>query len=213
MKTDDLIGMLATGAGAIEPHAVERRYAKALGGGTLGALILMLSLLRVREDLAEASLLPMFWLKVGFVACLVAASVFAALRLSRPGARIDWVPGMIAAPILTMWAIAVYALLQADPAQRMSLFLGSTWRTCPFLIALISVPVFVAVMWAMKGLAPTRPRWAGFTAGLLAGATAALVYCLHCPEIEAPFIGFWYLLGMMIPAIAGYGLGRSLLRW
>jgi len=213
MKTDDLISMLATGAGAVELHAAERRYAKALGSGTLGALVVMLSLLRVREDLAEASLLPMFWLKVGFVASLVATSVFAAMRLSRPGARLDWVPGIIAAPILMMWAIAVYVLLQADPAQRVSLFLGSTWRTCPFLIALISVPVFVAVMWAMKGLAPTRPRWAGFAAGLLAGATAALVYCLHCPEIEAPFIGFWYLLGMMIPAIAGYGLGKSQLRW
>lgn len=213
MKTDDLISLLATGAGAVEPHAAERRYAKAIGSGAVGALVLMLSLLGIRPDLAEAVLQPMFWLKIGFVASLVAASLFAALRLSRPGARIDWVPRLIAAPLPVMWAIAVYVLIQADPAQRTSMFLGATWSSCPFLIALLSVPVFVAVMWAMKGLAPTRPRVAGFAAGLLSGATAALVYCLHCPESEAPFIGFWYVLGMLVPAGTGALLGSKLLRW
>jgi hypothetical protein len=213
MKTNDLITLLATGAGAVEPHAAERRYAKAIGIGTVGALVLMLPLLRIRPDLAEAALQPMFWLKIGFVASLVAASLLAALRLSRPGARLDGVAGAVATPLLVMWVIAVYVLIQADPSQRASLFLGATWTSCPFLIALLSVPVFVAVMWAMKGLAPTRLRVAGFTAGLLSGATAALVYCLHCPEIEAPFVGFWYVLGMLIPAGVGALLGRALLRW
>jgi hypothetical protein len=213
MKTDDLISMLATGASAVPPHAAERRYATAIGCGAIGALALMLSLLRIRPDLAEAALLPMFWLKIGFVASLVLASLFAALRLSRPGARLDWVPGAIAAPVLVMWCIAAYDLIQAEASQRPDLILGSTWSICPILIALISLPVFVAVTWAMKGLAPTRPCFAGFAAGLLSGATAALVYCLHCPELEAPFIGLWYVLGMLIPAGSGALLGRSFLRW
>ena len=213
MKTDDLISLLATGAGAVEPHAAQRRYTKALVAGALGALLLMLSMLSIRRDLADAAMLPMFWLKIGFVASVVAASLFAVLRLSRPGARIDWVPRLIAAPLSVIWVIAAYVLIQADPAERASLFYGSTAAYCPFLIALFSVPAFVSVIWAMKGLAPTRPRLAGFAAGLLSGATAALVYCLHCPEIEAPFIGFWYVLGMLIPAGVGAMLGRVLLRW
>jgi hypothetical protein len=65
----------------------------------------------------------------------------------------------------------------------------------------------------MKGLAPTRLRLAGAAAGLLAGTTGALVYCLHCPELEAPFLGFWYLLGMLIPTAVGALLGSRLLRW
>ncbi len=77
---------------------------------------------------------------------------------------------------------------------------------------MLSTPIFAGVMWAMKGLAPTRPRIAGAVAGLLAGATAALVYCLHCPEIEAPFIAFWYVLGMLIPVGVGALLGGVLLR-
>jgi hypothetical protein len=119
----------------------------------------------------------------------------------------------MAAPVVLMWAIAIHALLDAESAQRSALFFGSTWRVCPWLIAQISVPAFVAAMLAMKGRAPTRPRTAGFIAGLLAGAIAALVYCLHCPEMAAPFIGFWYLLGMLIPAVLGAGLGHFVLRW
>ncbi|MBP8868383.1 MAG: DUF1109 domain-containing protein [Propionivibrio sp.] len=213
MKTDDLISLLATGACAVEPRVAERRYAKAMVFGALGALVVMLSLMNIRRDLADAAMLPMFWLKIGFVASVVAVSLFAALRLSRPGGLIDWVPRLIAAPVLVMWIIAAYVLIQADPSERADLFYGSTSAYCPFFIALFSVPAFVSVIWAMKGLAPTRPHLAGFAAGLLAGAIAALVYCLHCTEMGAPFIGFWYVLGMMIPAAVGALLGRVLLRW
>ncbi|HWT72548.1 MAG TPA: NrsF family protein, partial [Oxalicibacterium sp.] len=38
-------------------------------------------------------------------------------------------------------------------------------------------------------------------------------YCLHCPELAAPFVGFWYVLGMLIPTAAGALLGPRVLRW
>lgn len=213
MKTDELIGLLATGAEAVETHATERRFAAAVGYGAGGALILMFALLSLRPDLAQAASSPSFWLKIGFVAGVLAASAFAAWRLARPGARLSGVPAALAAPVVIIWAFAAYALLGADPAQRADLILGATWRWCPWLIALLSLPAFVAAMHAMKGLAPTRPRLAGAAAGLLAGATGALVYCLHCPESAAPFIGLWYLAGMLVPAFAGAALGERLLRW
>jgi hypothetical protein len=213
MKTEELIDMLATGVIAVDAHVAQRRYALAISVGTVAAVLLLLSLLRVRSDLAEAVLLPMFWVKPVFVASLAAASLLAALRLSRPGASLAWIPGAFAAPVLIVWSMAAISLLGAEPVERVDLFLGQTWKSCPLLIALLSIPLFAAMMWAMRGLAPTRLRLAGFAAGLLAGAAAALVYCLHCPEIEAPFIGFWYLLGMLIPAAAGAALGPSLLRW
>jgi hypothetical protein len=78
---------------------------------------------------------------------------------------------------------------------------------------MLSLPVFVAVLWAMRGLAPTRLPLAGTAAGLLAGTVGALVYCLHCPELDAPFLGTWYLLGMLIPALVGSLAGPRLLRW
>jgi hypothetical protein len=213
MKTDDLVAMLATGAGAVAPRAAVRRYAIAIPWGALVALLLMATLLGVRRDLGAAVLLPMFWVKVAFVACLAAASWLAVLRLSRPGVRLAWVPGALAAPVLAIWALAAVVLIQADPAQRSGLFFGDTWASCPLLVAMLSAPVFAAVLWALKGLAPTRLRLAGAAAGLLSGAVGALVYCLHCPELGAPFVGFWYLLGMLVPAAAGALFGPRLLRW
>lgn len=213
MRTDELATMLAAGAGAVKPHAAARRYARAIGGGALGAALLMAALLGVRPDLAAAVLLPMFWVKVAFVACLAAASLAGAMRLSRPGMRLAWVPGALAAPVLAIWVLAAFVLMRADAGQRSQLFFGETWNSCPFLIAMLSVPVFVAVLWAMKGLAPTRLKLAGAAAGLLSGAIGALVYCLHCPELEAPFVGFWYLLGILIPTAVGSLIGPHLLRW
>jgi len=213
MRTDDLVRLLATGVEPVKRHAVGRRYAIAIGLGMLAAGLLMLKVLGVRPDLAEAARLPMFWVKLGFVACLAWASLLASLCLSRPGMRLDWVPVALVAPVLAMWAIAGVALAGADPAGRPELIFGATWNTCPWSIAMLSLPVFVAVLWAMRGLAPTRLPLAGAAAGLLAGTVGALVYCLHCPESEAPFIGTWYLLGMLIPVLAGSLIGPRLLRW
>ena len=155
----------------------------------------------------------MFCANFGFGACFAAASFLVMLRLSRPGLRLAWVPGLLAAPVIAMWMLAAFVLMRADPARRAWMFFGDTWTSCPFLVALLSVPVFAAVLWATRGLAPTRLRLAGAAAGLLSGAVGALVYSLHCPELAAPFLGFWYLLGMLIPTAAGALLGPRLLRW
>ena len=112
-----------------------------------------------------------------------------------------------------MWALAAFALIDAQPSGRAALVFGQTWKTCPFDIALLSLPAFGAMLWAMKGLAPTRLRLAGAAAGLASGALAAIVYTLHCPEEAAPFVGTWYVIGMLIPAAAGALIGPRVLRW
>ena len=213
MTTDDLVTMLAAGAGPVEPGATVRRYAAALGWGAFGATLLMAIVLGVRPDLAEAALLPMFWIKLAFPACLAAAALYAAARLSRPGVQLGRVPSALAAPVLAMWLLAAFALLNAAVGEREELIFGGTWVACPLFVALLSLPVFAAAMWAMKGLAPTRLALAGAAAGLLAGSAGALIYALHCPEMEVPFLAIWYLLGMLIPTAVGAVIGPRLLRW
>ena len=126
---------------------------------------------------------------------------------------LEGLKGEGAAPPLVLWAMALWALSQVSAAERMPLILGSTWRTCPFNIAALSVPAFVAGFWALKGAAPTRLVWTGAGAGLLAGALGALVYALHCPEMATPFLAVWYVAGMAIPTALGAVLGPRLLRW
>lgn len=214
MKTDDLISMLAGGAVAVPSNALQRRYSIALGVGAFGAILLMAAAeLGVRPDIAAAVLLPMFWVKLAFVAVILVGAVWAAQRLSRPGTRLGGAPALIAVPVLVMWLLAAIALLGAAPATREALVLGMSWNVCPAYIAMLSMPAFAAALWAMKGLAPTRPVVAGAAAGLMAGALGALVYSIHCAEMAAPFIGVWYLLGISAPTMLGAVIGPRLLRW
>lgn len=213
MKTDDLISMLAKGAIAVEPNTLQRRYVAALGWGAFGAMFVMAIWLGVRPDITEAVWLPMFWVKLAFPGLLFAGALLTALRLSRPGVQLGRTPFLLAAPVLGIWLLAVIALLGAEPAGREPLIYGVSWSVCPFYIAGVSAPAFVATLWAMKGLAPTSPSWAGAASGLLAGALGAAIYALHCPEMAAPFLAIWYLLGMLIPAVVGAIVGPFLLRW
>lgn len=213
MKTDDLINLLANNAAPVPGHAVARRLALALSWGVAGAVLLLLATLGLRPDLVQAANHWQFWLKPGFVACLALASWLATERLARPGVRLGRAKVALAAPLVLLWLLAVLVLLNAAPAQRAELIFGDTWKTCPLSIAMLSLPLLAATLWAMKGLAPTRLALAGASAGLLAGALGALVYALHCPESTLPFLAIWYVLGMAIPTLAGALLGPRLLRW
>lgn len=213
MRTDDLIGLLARNAPPVASGASARRFALAIAIGLAGAALVMAWRLGVNPDLAAAVRSPLFWLKVGFAAVVLAASALAARRLATPGRRLGKVAAAVAAPVIAVWLIAAVVLLNAPASERPELVLGSTWRVCAFNIAMLSVPAFAATLWAMKGLAPTRLRLAGAGAGLLAAATGTLVYTLHCPEVAPPFIGVWYVLGMLIPTAAGAAVGPRLLRW
>lgn len=213
MKTDELIQLLASDAAAVPQRVWRGRYAAALGIGAAGAAALMLTLLGLRPDMAEAWKLPMFWVKLVFPLALMTAALLAVSRLARPGVPLGRVPAGLLAPVAVMWLLAAVSLVNAPPDERAALLLGETWKTCPGYITLLSVPVFAAAFWVMKTLAPTRLALAGAASGLLGGTLGASIYALHCPEMGAPFLGVWYVLGMLIPAAAGALLGPRLLRW
>lgn len=213
MKTDELIAMLASGAAPVDADAGVRRLAMALGWGLFGATLLMALLLGVRADLAQALRLPMFWMKLGVPVLAAAAALQLSRRLGLPGTGPGRAPLLLSGLLLLAWTGAAAVLLGSAPQAWAPLVFGATWKTCPFNIAMLSSPVFVAAFWAMRGMAPTRPAQAGGAAGLLAGAAGAAVYALHCPEMAAPFLGIWYVLGIAIPALLGAALGPRLLRW
>jgi len=213
MKTDDLISMLAQDATAVVPNTLRRRYVVALGWGTFGALLVMVIGLGLRPDMATAVWLPMFWVKLALPIVLFGSALLVTFRLSRPGARLGRAPVLLVVPLLGIWLLAAMELLGAGPAGREPLIYGDSWSVCSIYIAAVSAPAFIAAFWAMKGFAPTSPAMAGAASGLLAGTLGAAVYALHCPEMAAPFLAIWYLLGMLIPAVVGAIVGPLLLRW
>lgn len=213
MKTEELIGLLARGESKVPAHAIEQRFFLALAWSIpIGALV-MASVYGVRTDLAQAIGSLMLWIKLIFAGVLALFAAISTKRLGRPGVRVGGIWAGLAMPLLLLWLVAIVAILRAEPAQRADLIFGTTWKTCPFNIALISLPLFAATLWFMKGLAPTQTVLAGANAGLFAGAMATLIYALHCPESAAPFVAIWYVLGISIPTIVGAIFGPRVLRW
>ncbi|HEY2416785.1 MAG TPA: DUF1109 domain-containing protein, partial [Steroidobacteraceae bacterium] len=213
MKTDDLIAMLATGTAPVPQRATSRRLSVALLIGLPLSVACMVTVYGVRRDLMQVMSLPMFWVRLAFPICMVVAGFVIVQGLARPGARVHLAWLGLALPVLVIWSMALMMLASAPAEQRPALVMGQTWRTCTMNIAFISVPVFAAMIVALKGLAPTRPALAGAAAGAMAGAAGAAVYALHCQELAAPFLAVWYVVGIAVPAIAGALLGPRLLRW
>ncbi|MEO8653938.1 MAG: DUF1109 domain-containing protein [Ramlibacter sp.] len=213
MKTDDLIALLAADSLPVARRAAPRRLALALLAALPLAGAIVLFFYGVRPDIAQAVHWPMFWVKLMFGLVIAVAGFVALQRLARPGVRVgsSWL-GLVM-PVLLVWAMAAYVLAAAPEELRASLVLGQTWRSCTASIAVISLPVFVGAFAALRTLAPTRPAWAGACAGAMAGGAAASVYALHCPELEAPFLAVWYVLGIAVPTAVGALLGPRLLRW
>ena len=213
MKTEDLVSLLSTSAEAVDLRLTSRRWLLALAGGSLIAFLLTAGLLKLNPALWHETLKPMFWVRESYCAVLGLLGLISIVRLARPGLRLGMAPMGIPIVVIAMWVLAVVALVAASPQNRARLILGNTAGVCPFLIALIAAPLLIALLWVMRSLAPTRLRWAGAASGFAAGSIGALVYTLHCPELAAPFLAIWYLLGMLIPTAIGAWLGPRLLRW
>jgi len=213
MKTADLAALLARGTPPMERHPVEKRFARALAAGMAGAAMLLLAVYGVRSDMPQVLAAPLFWVRAAFPLAVATAALYVASRLARPAAHVGMAWLALALPLFAVWIAGALFVVEAPPGMRLGLVLGSTWQVCTFNIVLLSLPTFAAMLWAMKGLAPTRLALAGAGSGLLAGAQAVLVYTLYCIEMAPSFWAVWYVLGMAVPTLAGACLGPRLLRW
>jgi hypothetical protein len=181
--------------------------------GVIVSFLLMKGIYGVRGDLIQTWGESYFLIKVLFCASLVVPALRLLVVFGRPGMRENSTLGLVLIPFLTMAFLASQVLFQADDSQREMLIWGESWRSCPFNILLISVPLMISSFWISNSLAPTQLRWSGACSGLLAGAISALVYCLHCPETALPFVALWYSLGIAMSTLLGALLGPKLLRW
>lgn len=213
MKTDELLGLLAADATPVPRNAAEKRLGLALLVGLGLAFVWVAETLGVRPDLAEVARTGMFWGKVGMPLMTGLVGATLVWRLGHPGQRPGAWGWLVLLPVALLWLLAGWDMAQATAAQRQDMVFGDTWRVCSFNIVVTSLPAGVMLFWALRGLAPTRPVLAGAAAGWLAGAVAATVYSLHCPEMEAPFLAVWYVLGMVVSAALGALAGARMLRW
>ncbi len=213
MDTARLIESLAEDLRPVHPRAVERRIALALAAGMAVAALATVAGLGIRADLLSALQGHIFWMKAGYVGALAALAACASARLARPDTALPRWLWLGFLPVLALAAMAGAELARTPSQGWMALWLGRSWTVCPFLVLGLSIPIFAALLRALGTLAPTRLRSAGALAGMTAGASAALVYCLHCPESTASFVITWYSAGIGLAGLIGALLGPRLLRW
>jgi hypothetical protein len=214
LRTDDLIDALAAEAGHGADRAPPRRLAMVAGIGGLVALCLVLFWLGPRHDLMPAMRGGMFWMKAIYTGVLALAGYLALERLARPtgGGKRGWILGGVALTLLTM-AGAVQAMMSPDIQMALHMLRGHSWHVCSIYILVLGLPMLALGLWAVRGMAPTRPTRAGFAIGLFSGGVAATIYGLHCAEHTFTFVALWYSLGVLALAVLGALIGRWALRW
>lgn len=213
MKTDQWIDLLAADAAPVDTRAHTKRVALTCAVGAGVAALWAAERWGWRTFDAQDLATPMLWVRWAFCIAVIAAAWRAVDRLARPGRSLRGLALWVALPFASLAALAVAQVTGAAPQDRMDLLMGSTALQCPTNIAQVAAPMFIASLWVMSRMAPTRPAWAGAAAGLFAGAVGALGYTFHCTELAAPFLAVWYVLGMAIPSAIGALLGPRLLRW
>jgi len=211
MKTDVLIEMLARGAGPAPRAVVARRLVPVMVLGLMASSLLALLVIGPLPSVMFLTAAP--WIKLVYALLVAGAASVLTARLARPIARLQAPRVAVASVIAAMALLGAVALGLTPQEDRLSAVLGQTWLMCPWLLMGFSLPSLAGILWAVKGLAPTQPKRAGFACGLLAGAIGAAGYSLACPESSATFVAIWYTLGIGLTALLGRALGPRSLRW
>lgn len=211
MKTHFLIDMLARQAGPAPAFPAAKRLTWAIGAGLLLSGLLATFLIGPLPSAAFMTSAP--WVKIAYAVFLLVSGGALVERLSRPASPIATTRTSVVSVVLLMLLLGVGALITTPKDERLAAIFGQTWWICPWMLMLLSLPALAAILWVMRGLAPTRLRHAGFAAGVLAGAVGSIGYALACPETSITFVALWYTLGIALTAWVGLWLGPKVLRW
>ena len=213
MNTESLIATLAADLRPVRPGAGEKTLRLAVGGGGLLMVTLFVTTFSLRPDFADAIRGFSFWMKLGYTLAIASIGWIAMNPVWRPGAGPTHWARLLAPPIGLLAAIAAGDWQMTLPQNFHAFWFGSSWWQCPLRITFLALPTAAAAFYAFSRLAPTDEQQAGTAIGLLAGGTAALLYCLSCGETSAGFVLVWYTLGIAIPTLLGRLAGPWLLRW
>lgn len=211
MKTDDLISVLAADIRSMQPPVVRTAAIAFLLGG-VASLAILLAVLGLRPDIADAVATWRFDLKLALAAMAFALGFAECVRLARPASAngpsvLVWV-----VPVLLLAAVAIE--LAVIPAEAWSVrLIGTNAAPCVLAIPLLSVAPLAVGLFAMRTGAPRSPTLAGAAIGFASAMLAATLYGLHCFDDSPLFVAIWYTLASVPVVATGALIGRRVLRW
>jgi hypothetical protein len=214
MTTEELIRRLASDLPAKSSHGVLPPLAARLLAYTsvaaLATFLIILSAMSRSPHLVHGVGVTIAF-TIAAATALAAGAFRMSVVLSRPEAR----PGQtwIIVPIVVMAAGIVAELYDVPRHGWATRLFGQDPLACFICVWLLSMPILLAALLALRHGAPSQPGRAGAMAGLFAGAVAAALYTLHCPEDSLLFVAAWHVPAVALVAAVGAAIAGRMLRW
>lgn len=212
MDTDRLIQALAADS-ETRAKPVGWMLAVALALTVPISIAMFVMRLGVRQDISAAMRNPFFELKFVVAAALLVAALAIVLRLARPAAPLSGARWLMAIPAGLLGAGIVTDLMMPQQTTWSTRMMGSNMKVCLTAIPVLSAPILVASLIALRHGAATRPALAGAFAGLVSASIAATLYAAHCFDDSPLFVATWYSLAIGLVTAVGALIGARVLRF
>lgn len=214
MKTDELINQLSE-----QPRSKSMRPAIIIIAAVILscaiALVASWALFGVRTDFIRIvqSGDHGFFIKLVFAVSIMASAFFMVVDLSVPGRKQRMPAFVVTVPFAFMAVTAIHELRSISIDNWPSHASHESWLTCFWQIMLLAVPAFALLTTAVRKLAPTDLRRAGFFIGLFSGGAGVLAYICHAEGESVPFSTWMYSAAVLAVALGGTVVGPKLLYW
>ena len=207
-STDDLIRSLASAAGTRQSASLQAAFAVTGAASLACALLLVFSVIGIRQDFADMAVRMPFAFKVVYTGALVLGASVVALYAATPGASASAQYALL--PAITLLACGVIFDPTGFPIMGRT---NTAFVFCLRDILFLSLPAMILTFVFMRKGAPTQPLFAGAVIGMLSASVGALAYTLACRNDGTAFVAIWYAVACAIMAFIGAVVGHRILRW
>jgi hypothetical protein len=207
-STDDLIHSLASTAGTQRSASFPTALAITGAASLACALLLVFSVIGIRQDFADMAVRMPFAFKVVYAGALVMGASVIALYAATPGASATALYALSPAVIILACGVLF------DPTGFPIMGRSSTAvAVCMGRILFLSLPAMILTFVFMRKAAPTQPLFAGAVIGMLSASVGALAYTIACRNDGTAFVAIWYAVSCTIMAAVGAMVAHRVLRW
>ncbi len=212
MDTDQLIRSLA-----VDNDQRERPVGSVLATALLitapVSIVMFFTALGFRKDIATALHNPFFDLKFLVTITVAISAIAISIHLSRPEASLKGWMWLLLIPVGLLSFGIGGEMMMPQRLPWITRLIGSNSKVCMTAIPLLSLPLLIAALVALRHGATTRPALAGAYAGLLSAGFAATLYASQCTDDSPLFVATWYPLAIGLVTAVGALAGSRWLRF
>src|SRR5260370_128495 len=152
------------------------------------SIVMFFTALGFRKDIATALHNPFFDLKCLVTSTVAISAIATSIHLSRPEASLKGWIWLLLIPVGLLSFGIGGEMMMPQRLPWITRLIGSNSKVCMTAIPLLSLPLLIAALVALRHGAPTRPALAGAYAGLLSAGFAATLYASQCTDDSPLFV-------------------------